>query len=104
MENLQKNSLNDIYKKISSVVPEVEWKVHAPLIEKINKLFEQLREKENKGHIAWGDLFSNKHSSNYREIIHVQPQLDPSNLFPAKKILGFLGGAAANSTPFPSSL
>jgi len=38
MENLQKNSLNDIYKKISSVVPEIEWKVHAPLIEKINKL------------------------------------------------------------------
>ena len=38
MENLQKNSLNDIYKKISSVIPEIEWKVHAPLIEKINKL------------------------------------------------------------------
>ena len=29
-------------------------------IEKINKLFVQLSEKENKGHIAWGDLFSNK--------------------------------------------
>ena len=38
MENLQKNTLNDIYKKISSVVPEIEWKFHAPLIEKINKL------------------------------------------------------------------
>ena len=38
MESLQKNTLNDIYKKISSVVPEIEWKVHAPLIEKINKL------------------------------------------------------------------
>ena len=38
MENLQKNTLSDIYKKISSVVPEIEWKVHAPLIEKINKL------------------------------------------------------------------
>ena len=38
MENLQKNTLSDIYKKISSVVPEIEWKVHAPLIEKINIL------------------------------------------------------------------
>ena len=37
-ENLTKNSLNEIYKKISSVVPEVEWKFHAPLIQKINKL------------------------------------------------------------------
>jgi|TARA_B100001971_G_scaffold47509_1_gene42508 quinolinate synthase len=37
-ENLTKNSLNGIYKKISSVVPEIEWKFHAPLIEKINKL------------------------------------------------------------------
>ena len=35
-QNLDK-SLNEIY-KISSVVPEVEWKFHAPLIEKINKL------------------------------------------------------------------
>ena len=25
-------------KKISSVVPEIEWKFHAPIIEKINKL------------------------------------------------------------------
>ena len=32
------NSLEKIYKKISSVVPEIEWKVHAPLIQKINKL------------------------------------------------------------------
>ena len=38
MHSSQKNTLNDIYKKISSVVPEIEWKVHAPLIEKINKL------------------------------------------------------------------
>ena len=38
MQSAQKNTLNDIYKKISSVVPEIEWKVHAPLIEKINKL------------------------------------------------------------------
>ena len=39
MENLsEKNNLKSIYNKISSVVPEIEWKVHAPLIEKINKL------------------------------------------------------------------
>ena len=38
MQSSQKSTLNDIYKKISSVVPEIEWKVHAPLIEKINKL------------------------------------------------------------------
>ena len=28
----------EIYKKISKFVPEAEWKIHAPLIEKINKL------------------------------------------------------------------
>ena len=31
-------SSSEIYKKISKYVPEIEWKVHAPLIEKINKL------------------------------------------------------------------
>ena len=29
---------SEIYKKISKYVPEIEWKVHAPLIEKINRL------------------------------------------------------------------
>ena len=37
-QNLSNKSLDQIYKKISSVVPEIEWKFHAPLIEKINKL------------------------------------------------------------------
>ena len=32
------NSSQEIYKKISKFVPENEWKVHAPLIEKINRL------------------------------------------------------------------
>ena len=32
-----KNS-DEIYKKISKFVPDVEWKIHQPLIEKINKL------------------------------------------------------------------
>ena len=40
-QNLTSNTLNNIYKKISSVVPEIEWKIHAPLIEKINKLKKQ---------------------------------------------------------------
>ena len=31
-------SAAEIYKKISKSVPEIEWKIHAPLIEKINKL------------------------------------------------------------------
>jgi len=31
-------STSEIYRKISKYVPEIEWKVHAPLIEKINKL------------------------------------------------------------------
>ena len=31
-------STSEIYKKISRHVPEIEWKVHAPLIEKINIL------------------------------------------------------------------
>ncbi len=30
-------STAEIYKKISKSVPEIEWKIHAPLIEKINK-------------------------------------------------------------------
>ena len=34
---LDKNT-SEIYKKISNVVPDIEWKFHAPLIEKINKL------------------------------------------------------------------
>ena len=38
INNLENNSLSEIYKKISPVVPEIEWKFHAPLIEKINKL------------------------------------------------------------------
>jgi quinolinate synthase len=32
------SSTSEIYKKISKHVPEIEWKVHAPLIEKINRL------------------------------------------------------------------
>ena len=35
---MSSQSLEQIYKKISSVVPEIEWKFHAPIIEKINKL------------------------------------------------------------------
>jgi quinolinate synthase len=31
-------SNSEIYKKISKHIPEIEWKVHAPLIEKINRL------------------------------------------------------------------
>ncbi len=33
-----KNSTDHILNKISHVVPEIEWKIHAPLIYKINKL------------------------------------------------------------------
>ena len=39
--SVQQQNLNgsqEIYKKISKFIPENEWKVHAPLIEKINKL------------------------------------------------------------------
>ena len=36
-EQLNINS-KKIYKKISKYIPEIEWKIHAPLIEKINKL------------------------------------------------------------------
>ena len=32
------SSTSEIYKKISKHIPEIEWKVHAPLIEKINRL------------------------------------------------------------------
>jgi quinolinate synthase len=38
VKGLTTNSLNEIYKKISPVIPEVEWKFYAPLIQKINKL------------------------------------------------------------------
>ena len=40
---MSSQELNAIYKKISSVVPEIEWKFHAPIIEKINKLKNKLR-------------------------------------------------------------
>ena len=33
-----KNSTDQIFNKISAVVPEIEWKIHAPLIYQINKL------------------------------------------------------------------
>ena len=33
-----RNSTDQIFNKISSVVPEIEWKIHAPLIHEINKL------------------------------------------------------------------
>ena len=33
-----KTSTDPIFNKISKVVPEIEWKIHAPLIYKINKL------------------------------------------------------------------
>jgi quinolinate synthase len=33
-----KISTDHIFKKISKVVPEIEWKIHAPLIHKINQL------------------------------------------------------------------
>jgi quinolinate synthase len=33
-----KTSTDAIFNKISKVVPEIEWKIHAPLIHKINKL------------------------------------------------------------------
>ena len=35
-QNLSPNQ--EIYKKISKFVPEAEWKIHAPLIERINKI------------------------------------------------------------------
>ena len=33
-----KQSTDSIYQKISKVIPEIEWSVHAPYIHKINKL------------------------------------------------------------------
>ena len=33
-----KQSTDSIYQKISKVMPEIEWSVHAPYIHKINKL------------------------------------------------------------------
>ena len=38
LNNEIKNSTDQIFNKISKVIPEIEWKVHAPLIYKINKL------------------------------------------------------------------
>ena len=35
---MSSQNLDEIYKKISSVVPEIEWKFHAPIIDKINRL------------------------------------------------------------------
>ena len=38
INKLIKKETDQIYEKISKVVPEVEWAFHAPLIHKINKL------------------------------------------------------------------
>ena len=40
-------STEAIYKKISKVMPEIEWSVHAPYIHKINKL------KKEKNAVIW---------------------------------------------------
>ena len=38
----------EIYEKISKFVPEAEWRIHAPLIEKINKIkYNQYKDKFN---------------------------------------------------------
>ena len=37
-----KQTTDPIYKKISKVMPEIEWSVHAPYIHKINKLKNKL--------------------------------------------------------------
>ena len=33
-----KQETDPIYKKVSKIIPEIEWAFHAPLIQKINKL------------------------------------------------------------------
>ena len=46
-----KKATDSIYQKISKVMPEIEWSVHAPYIHKINKLksnFKPLRYKNFK--------------------------------------------------------
>ncbi len=37
-QSLDVQNIKEIYKKISKFIPDAEWKIHAPLIEKINKL------------------------------------------------------------------
>ena len=37
-----KISTDPIFNKISKVMPEIEWKVHAPLIHKINELKKEI--------------------------------------------------------------
>ena len=37
-----KKATEPIYQKISKVLPEIEWPVHAPYIHKINKLKKKL--------------------------------------------------------------
>ena len=38
-----KQATDPIYKKISKVMPEIEWSVHAPYIHKINKLKKEIK-------------------------------------------------------------
>ena len=38
VQQLNLSPTQEIYKKISKFVPEAEWKIHAPLIERINKI------------------------------------------------------------------
>ena len=41
-----KQTTDHIYQKISKVMPEIEWSVHAPYIDKINKLKKQKKVKK----------------------------------------------------------
>ena len=38
-----KKATDQIYQKISKVMPEIEWSVHAPYIHKINELKKEKR-------------------------------------------------------------
>ena len=42
-----------IYQKISKVMPEIEWSVHAPYIHKINELKKKVAEKPSEGEEAF---------------------------------------------------
>ena len=56
MQNLQFTTevearTSSVYQRLKKVIPEVEWPIHAPLIDRINTLKSELNAKIGRAHV-----------------------------------------------------